>query len=175
MAHSTLFHASTNSCRHFLDTELVVNNLAPITAFRGDYAFLSNFFVVPVLMEGVTYSSVEHGYQAAKTVNPIHRKQIAAAATPALARQLGKQVTLRRYWDRQRDIVMLDLLRYKFAHPELAALLVATQMRMLLEGNTWGDKYWGVVRTAEGWSGKNRLGNLLMKIRAELTKKSRKS
>lgn len=34
------------------------------------------------------------------------------------------------------------------------------------EGNTWGDKFWGVC---DG-EGENHLGKLLMEVRAELTK-----
>jgi predicted NAD-dependent protein-ADP-ribosyltransferase YbiA (DUF1768 family) len=34
----------------------------------------------------------------------------------------------------------------------------------LIEGNTWNDRYWGVCRG----TGKNRLGQILMRIRSEI-------
>lgn len=41
---------------------------------------------------------------------------------------------------------------------------MATDDAELVEGNTWGDRYWGVVDGV----GENRLGKLLMERRAEL-------
>ena len=40
----------------------------PITRFRGTWSFLSNFFPAPIVLNGKTYLTVEHAYQAAKTV-----------------------------------------------------------------------------------------------------------
>jgi hypothetical protein len=67
---------------------------------------------------------------------------------------------------------MEDLLRQKFAPgSELAAKLVATYPRMLIEGNNWHDNYWGSCRCDVcGFKGMNVLGVLLMTIRAELRK-----
>jgi predicted NAD-dependent protein-ADP-ribosyltransferase YbiA (DUF1768 family) len=59
---------------------------------------------------------------------------------------------------------MRDLLRQKFAHPELRRLLLATGDAELVEGNTWGDRFWGVC----AGRGQNHLGRLLMAIRAEI-------
>ncbi len=49
-------------------------------------------------------------------------------------------------------------------HFDLREKLLATGDRKLVEGNTWGDTFWGVCRG----NGKNHLGKILMKIRAEL-------
>ena len=59
---------------------------------------------------------------------------------------------------------MYDLLKRKFEIPELRDLLLATGEQELIEGNHWGDVYWGKV----GDKGKNMLGRLLMLIREEL-------
>ena len=37
-----------------------------INDFRGPYRWLSNFHEVEVLLDGETYASTEHAYQAAK-------------------------------------------------------------------------------------------------------------
>lgn len=50
-------------------------------------------------------------------------------------------------------------------NPELMELLIATDNALLVEGNKWNDRYWGVdVRTGVG---RNHLGKILMKIRSE--------
>ncbi len=58
---------------------------------------------------------------------------------------------------------MLDLLRIKFTIPTLRERLLATGDQTLIEGNTWGDTYWGVCRGV----GLNNLGTLLMQVREE--------
>jgi predicted NAD-dependent protein-ADP-ribosyltransferase YbiA (DUF1768 family) len=60
---------------------------------------------------------------------------------------------------------MISFLDQKFASgTRLAGLLVATGDATIVEGNTWGDAYWGVC----GGVGKNRLGELLMAKRSRL-------
>lgn len=59
---------------------------------------------------------------------------------------------------------MLDALRKKFSDDKLRSMLLATGEEYLVEGNTWGDKYWGVC----GGIGLNHLGKLLMQVRDEL-------
>lgn len=60
--------------------------------------------------------------------------------------------------------VMELLLRQKFQIPELGAKLLSTGSAELVEGNHWGDTFWGVYNKV----GHNHLGKLLMKIRSEL-------
>ena len=60
---------------------------------------------------------------------------------------------------------MLDALRAKFTqHEELKATLLGTGDAILVE-HTANDSYWG---DGGDGSGKNRLGQLLMKLREEL-------
>jgi len=40
-----------------------------INTFRGKYRFLSNFYYAEVNYEGIRYPTVEHAYQAAKTLS----------------------------------------------------------------------------------------------------------
>jgi N-glycosidase YbiA len=136
-----------------------------IKQFQGKYRFLSNFYPSTVHLEGYTYPTVEHAYQAAKTLNPDHREAIRLAPTPSKAKYLGRSVTLRGDWDLLRIIYMQTLLEQKFAlGTELAGMLLATEDDELVEGNTWGDTFWGVCRGI----GENNLGKLLMVIRSDL-------
>ena len=44
-----------------------------INEFQGDYRFLSNFHPAEVEMDGIKYPSVEHAYQAAKSLDKDER------------------------------------------------------------------------------------------------------
>lgn len=148
----------------------------PITSFDGDYRFLSNFMYVTVKLDGVDYPSVEHAFQAAKTPHPYERRIFTSAAMAddrqngrnilhaGKAKRAGKKVTLRADWDAVKLQVMEDLLRQKFAVPKFATLLRATGDAPIVEGNYWGDTFWGVYKG----TGENHLGRLLMQIRSEL-------
>ena len=57
--------------------------------------FLSNFYESPMTIQGITYPTNEHFFQAMKTLDPSERKKIASAQTPGRAKRLGRQVKLR--------------------------------------------------------------------------------
>lgn len=149
-----------------------------ITSFRGQYKFLSNFSFSPFKAEpygtGVIlqWRTVEHYYQASKADSFEVCKKICNARSPRHAKHMGRQITLREDWDKELGLeVMLAGLRYKFAIPMLQEKLLATDDLPLIEGNTWGDRYWGMVEIPgnEGhWIGENHLGILLMQVREEL-------
>jgi len=50
---------------------------------------------------------------------------------------------------------------------DLAARLLGTGQMPLVEGNNWGDMFWGV--DVKSGKGENHLGRILMKIREELS------
>jgi N-glycosidase YbiA len=142
-----------------------------IDSFSGHYWFLSNFSDSIVTYEGLTYPTIEHAYQAAKVLDPEQRAMIQSAETPANAKRLGRGVTLRADWEEQKVEIMTFLVRQKFFNnPQLAEALLATKDEELVEGNTWGDRFWGMVfnyRRKE-WEGRNQLGKILMQVRQEL-------
>lgn len=133
-----------------------------IDSFIGPYEFLSNFHPVNVALDGDIYPSVEHAYQAAKT-NDIHKRaRIRSAGTAAMAKAVGRGLPLRKGWHEERVGVMRELLLDKFVYPDLRERLLATGDAELIEGNWWGDEFWGVCRG----KGQNQLGKLLMEIRS---------
>jgi ribA/ribD-fused uncharacterized protein len=140
-----------------------------IDRFEGDYSFLSNFYASPIILQGKTYATAEHAYQAAKTLDPDEQEEIRAAPTPDEAKRLAAEVTLRPGWAELRLAVMAQVLRAKFEQsPELREALLGTHDAILVEGNTWGDFFWGIC---DG-RGENHLGNLLMELRARLRRES---
>ncbi len=129
-----------------------------IGPFRGAYFFLSNFYPTE-------FGTVEHQYQAAKTLDKGWKERILNAPTPGMAKRLGRKAPVRPDWEEVKLQVMEDLVTMKFfAHPELAKKLLATGWEQLVEVNWWGDKFWGVY----GSEGENHLGKILMKIRSEI-------
>lgn len=137
-----------------------------IDCFDGEYAFLSNFYEAPVEKGGIVYPTNEHFFQAMKTLDNEKRKEIAAASTPGQAKRMGRNVKLRPDWEQSKYQIMKEGLTLKFfTHKDLAEKLIATGDAWLIEGNWWGDTYWGVCNGV----GHNMLGNLLMEIRKQLS------
>jgi len=134
-----------------------------IDRFFGDYIFLSNFYLHPVHYAGETYPSVEHAFQAAKTLNLAWRERIRRAPMPKDAKRLGHRVPLRPDWEQHKVAAMSTLVQAKFADPLLVAKLQSTGDALLVEGNTWGDRFWGVDRRTG--LGLNHLGRILMAVR----------
>lgn len=141
--------------------------MTPITSFRGPYVFLSNFSPHPVTMPGGrTYQTAEHAFQAAKAITQQDHDFIAGQETPGRAKRAGRSVQCRADWETVKNEVMLAIIRAKFSRhfPEGPAdLLEATGDADLIEGNTWGDQYWGVCNGV----GQNWLGKILMAVRAD--------
>ncbi|MCY4585569.1 MAG: NADAR family protein [Bryobacterales bacterium] len=135
-----------------------------IERFAGENRFLSNFFLKPLTWNGERWPSAEHAYQAAKCSRPEQFRMFRNAPTPGAAKRLGRKVEMRGDWDRVKEKVMLSVVRAKFADPYLRRRLLATGEAELVEGNEWGDRFWGVCRGA----GENRLGKILMRVRTEI-------
>jgi hypothetical protein len=134
-----------------------------IDSFRGEFGFLSNFFESSIWIDNERYRSVEHAYQAAKSDDPVVKRIIREAKTPAQAKKLGHANPLIDGWNERRENIMLDLIRKKFENPLLRAMLLATENVELIEGNSWNDTYFGVCRG----KGQNVLGKILMQVREE--------
>lgn len=135
-----------------------------IKSFRGEYSFLSNFYPCTVNYEGGIYPSVEHAFQAAKTLDTNIRKQFELCPTPSDAKQRGKDLDLRSDWEDVKVSVMYDCIKSKFQRPDLRDKLLSTGYAYIEEGNNHGDKIWGTVQG----SGLNLLGQCLMKLREEI-------
>jgi hypothetical protein len=136
-----------------------------IDSFFGEYRFLSNFWPAPVSHDGIRYASVEHAYQAAKTLDFAKRWEISQIDSSGEVKRLGKSLELRPDWEQAKFLIMRELLVQKFVrYPDLRKKLLATGDAELVEGNFWHDRVWGVCNGV----GENHLGRLLMAIRKEL-------
>ena len=138
-----------------------------IDGFSGKYSWLSNFAEAKINYEGKIYPTVEHAFQAAKTLNENEREKIRVSPTPGKAKRLGRKVTLRNDWESVKVDVMLKLITMKFEDPEFRQLLINTGDSNLIEGNRWHDNFWGNCSCdkCQHKVGENRLGNILMYVR----------
>lgn len=109
------------------------------------------------------YPSVEAAYQAAKTLNMNLRTPFTRLAA-GRAKSAGRKLKLRSDWESVKLPIMAELLHTKFKHLDLQASLKATGDTALIEGNWWGDTFWGVCDGI----GENWLGKLLMAEREKI-------
>lgn len=82
-----------------------------------------------------------------------------------MQKKLGREVQLRSDWESVKLMYMYEICMCKFMqNPTLCKALLATGNCHLVEGNNWGDYFWGSVNG----HGENHLGKILMDIRAKL-------
>lgn len=140
-----------------------------IDCFKGKYFFLSNFYESYTTIDHIVYPTIEHFFQAQKAMNNEERNSIIKAGSPNIAKAIGRKVQLRPDWEEIKDQVMYDGVKAKFTkNPILKAKLLSTGDAELIEGNWWNDTYWGVCKGV----GKNKLGQILMRVRDELNKEN---
>ena len=148
--------------------------MSTIQFYRVNEKFgeFSNFSPHPIKVDGKTWPTSEHYFQAQKFVATEQQEAIRQARSPMIAARMGRsrERPLREDWEAVKDDVMRQALRAKFTqHDDLRVLLLATGDAEIVE-NAPGDLYWGIGRDG---TGKNRLGALLMELRAALRRESR--
>jgi ribA/ribD-fused uncharacterized protein len=134
-----------------------------IKKFDGQFRFLSNFYPVTIKHLGMEFNCVESAYQASKCLDPFDCLKFEHLSA-FKAKQLGRTVKLRPKWNKERVEVMSQLVRQKFDDPFLKEQLISTYPLELIEGNYWGDTFWGVCKG----TGNNNLGKILMAVRDEV-------
>jgi hypothetical protein len=134
------------------------------------YGCFSNFSPHSIELEGYTWLTSEHYYQAQKFVGTPHAHlcgQIRTAPSPDRAAELGRNLKYRprENWDVVKVEVMYKAVFTKFStHPDLANLLLSTNQELIIE-NSPTDAYWGC---GPDGNGQNQLGKILMQVRAVL-------
>lgn len=122
--------------------------------FRGEYAFLSNFYSSPIRLGEYTFPTAEHAFQAQKDPSQAHLFALhgednelpAYYSTPSQAKKAGHRLRLRPDWYRVRVAIMTEIVWAKFdQNPELRKCLTAIEDKTIAEDNTWGDCFWGRV------------------------------
>ena len=156
-----------------------------IDSFRGENFYLSNMYPLqyPILTRlHASAATSEHAYQAAKFSRPDLHYQVAGAR--AAHRAKGEQLDgiasknlahefidagalVVPDWNLIKVGIMQEVVRRKFiANPDIRMTLAETGDEELVEGNDWGDLFWGVDH--ETGEGLNHLGKVLMEVRTDV-------
>jgi len=120
----------------------------------------------PFTLEGKSWPSVEHYFQAMKFDNQDYQERIRTAASAKQARKLGRTrlKRIRRDWKDVKATYMTRAVYTKCrSHPDIAERLKTTE-RPLIENSLY-DYYWGCGRDRRG---KNMYGQILMNVRDKL-------
>ena len=150
-----------------------------VIAFAGRYSRLSNLNPCPVQIEGTVYSSSEHFYQYQKCLANGNIKAAAAvllASEPEDAMAAGSAVKPPPEWTfKEGAKIMEKVLRVKFSSKPMRDKLLSTETRQIVEATR--NPIWGIgqpftspnILQPGTHNGKNLLGQILMKLRGELT------
>jgi len=130
----------------------------------------SNFYSAPIELDGYTWPTTEHYFQAQKFISDeTHFQNVLKLATPREAFNYVRtyKSSVRSDWADVKDDIMFKACMAKFQqHPQLKELLLSTNDRTLVE-HTTNDSYWG---DGGDGTGRNQLGITLMKVRDYLQK-----
>ena len=138
---------------------------------RGQpYFEFTNFAEYPIQLHGITWPTSEHYFQAQKFVGTPYEEQVRNLPSARDAFEFSRRPEvsqwLRSDWEKVKLDVMYKALLAKFSqHGTLRDMLVKTGNRQLIE-HTSRDSYWGDGGDGHG---QNNLGQLLMKVRSELS------
>ncbi|MGF1601504.1 MAG: NADAR family protein [Thermosynechococcaceae cyanobacterium] len=134
------------------------------------YGCFSNFSPHPVYLDGYTWPTSEHFYQAQKYHGTDHSElciKIRAAPTAEAAAALGRGAIapVRTDWEQVKTQIMYKVVKEKFSrHGDIRAILLSTGDSLIVE-NSPTDSYWGCGPDQKGH---NQLGKILMRVRQEL-------
>ena len=162
--------ASSQGLLHFEQTEQEVGEVSDVINFYSvseEYGCFSNFSPHRIWLKGKTWPTSEHYFQAQKFAGSPDEEEVGFAKSPLIAARMGRsrKRPLRKDWESVKDRIMYEAVTAKFTqHADLREILLATGDSLLVE-HTTNDAYWG---DGGDGSGKNRLGQILMRVRGEL-------
>lgn len=135
------------------------------------YFEFTNFYMRPIVLKDKEWPSAEHYFQAQKFAGTPLEEEVRLTESPRAAFSIPRihSEDVRPDWFQINVAVMRDAVRAKFfQHADLGRMLLKTGDARLVE-HTANDKFWG---DGGDGSGQNKLGKILMEIRAELKKKA---
>ena len=152
-----------------------IDEIGYIFEFEDDNYFLSNFspseIIININSIQCKFYNSEALYQFGKAYmmkNTDIMNRIMNCKNPKEAKRLSDKIKLdTEKWDKCKFNWMYNVVKLKFLQNlKYQVWLINTSPKVLIEGNTWKDTYWGIdLNTFEG---QNNLGIILMTIRNNL-------
>lgn len=138
-----------------------------IREFKNEFRWLSNFYPVKIILDGVQFQSIEHAYMSQKS-DDIKWKNFCSNYNSKAGdvKKQSRTIKLKSNWDEIKLEVMKECIRQKFSQEPFRTKLLKTGNEHIQEGNMWNDKFWGVCLKTN--KGENNLGKLIMDIRTSL-------
>lgn len=152
---------------------------ATFTKASLPFGWLGNMSPYPLWHEGVLYRTAEALFQALRFDDVRIRREIRDQKSPMGAKFVAKHYAEKMIVKPKSDLDLANMefvLRLKVKQcPDLAAMLVDTGDAPLIEdvtkrGNKGNNCFWGAMLVDGTWIGENVLGNIWMRIRADLKK-----
>lgn len=131
---------------------------------NDEYGCFSNFSRHSFELDGQSWMTSEHYFQAKKFIGTKYEEQVRLSSTPMEAANMvrDRSKPLRRDWEEVKDEIMRRAVLEKFkANNEAKKILLSTGDEEIIEKTT-KDYYWGC---GEDGTGKNMLGKILMETR----------
>ena len=149
-----------------------------ITTFKGKNSELSNFYPCTIFFRDHYFQSSEHVYQYMKCV--INNRMDLANKIPNIkeafeVKCLVKHVRLNGRWQTEKEDIMFEIIKAKAKHSREYYEALKNSKEIIVEAVPF-DRYWSVgLDTTQilntkmhYWPGRNRMGELHMKLRKEL-------
>ena len=154
--------------QNFASGQQRYSDSGPIRFYNRDepYYQFTNFYPAEIILDGKSWPTTEHYFQAQKFVGSPFTEVIRNLQRPREAFDISRNPSVSRWrrkdWDEVKIDVMRKALLAKFTqHKDLRDLLLGTGQRYLIEHSPY-DNFWG---NGGDDSGQNHLGSLLMEIR----------
>ncbi|MBB6372631.1 GTP cyclohydrolase II [Chryseobacterium shigense] len=130
----------------------------------GLFFEFSNFYPLPVKIDGAFWLTSEHFYQAQKFINDSSKEKIRLAKTAEEAYLLGNNLQESRVdnWENRRVQIMERAVYEKFSQHDFLKEKLLETGELLIKENSPTDSFWGI---GSDGLGKNVLGRILMDIR----------
>ncbi|MBQ1326813.1 MAG: NADAR family protein [Eubacterium sp.] len=133
-----------------------------------EFGCFSNFAHYSFIIDGKSWMTSEHYFQAQKFANTQYEEIIRLLDNPMKAAEMGRrrELPLREDWEQVKDEIMRKAVLEKFKQNEsIRQILLSTGTNEIVEKTT-NDYYWGCGKDG---TGKNMLGIILMEVREQLS------
>lgn len=140
-----------------------------IDRFKGENDFLGNRFRCQFTWQGIVYDTAEAAFLSSMCKDESERKVFASCSIDKAIMKAKVTVPYPGWEDARLDI-MESIIKAKFEqNPTLMKRLTDTGNRILINGNSKKETFWGV--DLYSWQGENNLGKIIMRIREKEIKR----